>query len=286
MSTSGASSTTLAISIGLAHWNPHWQCFVSHPSCAAAAKTALTEMLTARTPLDFFNVVELEDAHYGLTLPPGWASIAPERDCGHPDPDWDTLFYRSDRWALKESSHGCLVPNRSYAAGTFQSKANPAMIVAVLGAHFPQTLDASTHAYEDATKSANAVLGRLWNNVPNKSAQLLFLRTVFLGDTNTEGPKAAAAKLSHHGVNKTNGQLMADMGLWAHADPRGEPPGAPLFRGCCFNDNFSWEGDRIIANFGKAVASKVLFDPAPAWAEFDGSEFHKGVYVVLNASVP
>ena len=258
--------------VGLAHWNPHWQCFVKQPSCAAVATKALTALLSEAQPaLDFVNVVEYESSTY--QPPAGWAAIAAEQDCGQ---DWDTLFYRADRWTLRQESHGCLVPHRSYAAGTFQSKHNPMLIVAVMGAHFPQTLNASTHAYENATKNANGVLRKLWNNG----------RTIFLGDTNTEGPEAAAANISHHGVNKTNGELMADMALWGHNDTRGEPPGAPLFKGCCYSDGFSWQGDRIIANFGKVVSSQVLFDPAPAWAAFNGSEFHKGVRLVLDASVP
>jgi hypothetical protein len=258
--------------IGLAHWNPHWQCFVQMPSCAAAATSALTTLLNEPQPsLDFVNVVEFENATY--QPPAGWASIAPDQDCGH---DWDTLFYRTDRWVLKEASSGCLVPSRSYAAGTFQSKSHPALIVAVMGAHFPQTLDASTHAYENATRNATRVFRKLGNHE----------RALFLGDTNTEGPEAAAANQSHHGVNKTNGELMADMALWGRNGTRGEPPGAPLFKGCCYSDGFSWEGDRIIANFGSVVSSQVLFDPAPAWAAFSGSEFHKGVRLVLDASTP
>ena len=43
------------------------------------------------------------------------------------------------------------------------------------------------------------------------------------------------------------------------------------------------EGDRIVSNFGTAVASEVLFDPAPEWAAFNTSEFHKGVRLVLQA---
>ena len=44
----------------------------------------------------------------------------------------------------------------------------------------------------------------------------------------------------------------------------------------------SLPGDRIVANFGSVAASRTLFDPAPAWAAFAGSEFHKGVSLTLR----
>lgn len=147
---------------------------------------------------------------------------------------------------------------------------DPLLVFTVLGAHYPQTLNASTHAYDKATANLRSVFAQI--NEP---------RAVLLADTNTEGPQAAAAAPSHHGVNKTNRELLADLGLWAGS---GEPPGAPLFRGCCSSDNFSWQGDRIVANFGSVVASRTLFDPAPSWATFAGSEFHKGVELTLRPS--
>lgn len=199
--------------------------------------------------------------------PANWDFIALDQDCGH---DWDTLFYRTDKWSLGYQSHGCLVTSRSYAAGTFISKADPEVQVTVLGAHFPQTLNASTHAYEQAAANASKILHALGAGG----------RTILLADTNTEGPAAAAANASHHGVNKTNAQLMADLGVWNIS--MGEPPASPLYKGCCYSDAFSWQGDRIVATFGKVLSSKVLFDPAPSWASFVGSEFHKGVTLSLS----
>ena len=82
--------------------------------------------------------------------------------------------------------------------------------------------------------------------------------------------------------------LLADLGLWPAAKPgvpATPPPGAPLFRGCCASDGFAWQGDRIVANFGTVAASAVLFDPAPAWATFASSEFHKGLTLTLNPGV-
>ena len=64
------------------------------------------------------------------------------------------------------------------------------------------------------------------------------------------------------------------------------PAGSRLYKGCCYGDgggSFQWQGDRIIANFGKAASTRVLFsDPVPSWAQFNGSEFHKGVLFTLD----
>ena len=253
-----------ADSISFAHWNPHWQCFAgSHPSCAANATAALSSLLSA-TGLDFANIVELEAASYAP--PPGWAAIAPAQSCGD---DWDTLFYNTGRWTRLVERSGCLFDDRSFAAGVFQSRRDPSFVLTVLGAHYPQTLNASTHAYAQASANLGGVLRQLGANN----------RAVLLADTNTEGPDAAAASASHHGVNRTNAQILADLGLWPGPDL---PPAAPLFRGCCYNDGFSWQGDRIIANFGSVAASRTLFDPVPDWAAFAGSEFHKGVSLTLR----
>ena len=88
----GTAAVLDADAITFAHWNPHWQCFAGHPSCAANATAALSRLLSA-TSLDFANIVELEAADY--IPPPGWAAIAPVQSCGQ---DWDTLFYNTKRW--------------------------------------------------------------------------------------------------------------------------------------------------------------------------------------------
>lgn len=251
-------------SISFAHWNPHWQCFTGHPSCAANTTAALSNLLSA-TGLDFANVVELEAASF--TPPPGYAAIAPIQSCGD---DWDTLFYNTKRWTRLVERSGCMFDDRSFAAGVFQSRRDPSLVLTVIGAHYPQTLDASTHAYAQASANLSGVLRQLGAN-----------RTVLLADTNTEGPDAAAASASHNGVNRTNAQILADLGLRPAASATA-PPAAPLFRGCCYSDGFSWQGDRIIANFGSVAASRTLFDPAPGWAAFAGSEFHKGVSLTLR----
>ena len=115
--------------ISFAHWNPHWQCFVNSPSCAANATAALSSLLSA-TGLDFANIVELEAASY--TPPLGWAAIASVQSCGN---DWDTLFYNTERWTRLVERSGCMFYNRSFAAGVFQSRRDPSLVLTVLGAH-------------------------------------------------------------------------------------------------------------------------------------------------------
>jgi len=245
------------------HWNPHWQCFEGNVGCSSNATAALTSLLS--DGVDFANVVELETAKY--TPPLGWAAVAKFESCGR---DWDTLFFNTARWRRLSKLSGCVAPadSRSFAAGVFQSTSDPALVLTVVGAHYPQTLNASSHAYEDAVGNLSASIANLYTP-----------RAVLLADTNTEGPAAAAANESHHGVNKTNAQILSDIGLWPKGATQPEPPSSTLFKGCCLGDNFSWQGDRIIANFGTVLSSKVLFDPAPEWAV---GEFHKGVELKLR----
>jgi hypothetical protein len=57
-------------------------------------------------------------------------------------------------------------------------------------------------------------------------------------------------------------QILHDLGVWP--DAKSDPPGAPLYKGCCGGDTppYAWQGDRILANFGmKNPTSTVLFDP-------------------------
>lgn len=255
------------------HWNPHWQCFENKPGCTTNATDQLTSLLSNGVDgswLDFANIVEFESASY--KPPAGWAAIALTESCGR---DWDTLFYNTRRWGKLVDVSGCITPagSRSWAAGVFQSVGDPGLVITVVGAHYPQTINASDNAYAYATSNLSSALLKM----PYTTARA---KTVFMADTNTESPTAAAATPGHQGVNKTNAQMLADLGLWKLS--AGQPPAAPLFKGCCYNDDFSWEGDRIIANFGSVVSSKVLFDPAPEWASFPTSEFHKGVALTLQ----
>lgn len=262
-------------SIRVMQWNPHWQCF-GNDACAGNATDQLNLQLTnSDRGLDFANVIELETTSY--TAPAGWAMVGDYNSCGGKYGDWDTLFYDARKWKLVANETGCMYSARSYSIGTFSLVTDPSLVITTVGAHYPQTLNASTDAYADATSNLSATIRAHIGahvRVPVPAAKI-----VLMADTNTEGPEAAAATAGHAGVNRTNGELAADLGFWAASNPVA-PPSAKLFKGCCAGDSppFAWQGDRIIANFGKNPVSTVLFDPAPAWV---ADEFHKGVILEL-----
>jgi len=257
--------------IRLMQWNPHWQCFAQSPDCATNATQALASLLQEgpQGPLDFVNVVEMEVTP-SYQPPAPYKALGAYQSCGH---DWDTLIYDASLWTLLSNATGCMYDGRSYAIGTFRSVVDPQFTLTAVGAHYPQTLNASTHAYVDGTAALKAAI----------KAQAPTSGLVLMADTNTEGPEAAAAKPDHHGVNRTSAQLATDLGIWPAGSAK-PPPASTLFHACCYSDGFDWQGDRIIANFGRAGASTLLFDPAPAWAAFDGSEFHKGVAFTVHRS--
>lgn len=243
------------------HWNPHWQCF--SPSCKECAEGAVSSLndLLSKGEFDFANVIEFEYTNY--TPPNGISSIAfGSATCGM---DWDTLFYDATRWHLVRSLQGCVFSGRSFVSGLFKDISNPQNYVTVVGGHFPQT-------YPNVSNYNSTVL-----SLKNALSSLNTTRTIFMADTNTEGTHG-----NHSGIfNISNRELMIDLGLWPDDDLR-NPPASPLFQGCCLDDNFEWEGDRIVFNFGDptTVESEVLFNNAestPWVTSCKGSEFHKGV---------
>ena len=200
-------------SLTLAHWNPHFRCFdlTAHPECSAGANTALTSLLTTGCTgeedvacdgdaLDFASLIEFELS--GYAVPPGWKAIgAGYASCGR---DWATIFYNSERWqpAPASAEHpvsqlvGCDYDGRSFAAGSFVRTTDVAVRLSVVSSHYPQTLGNAT-AYAKTAASIQGVL-----------ASMDRTNVVFMGDTNTEGPEAAAKQVSHHGTNRTNGELL------------------------------------------------------------------------------
>lgn len=269
-SVSGSFSKLGLDTLTVMHWNPHWQCW-SNEDCSSNASKTLTGLLASKS-MDFANVIELESPY---TPPANWKALGAYESCGHPYGDWDTLFYNSDRWKLVRNETACMYTSRSFTLGVFESIHIEGLTVMAVGAHYPQTLNASSGAYEQSTAKLAQAIKKQWQNDAA-------MKTILMADTNTEGPSAAAASPSHHGVNKTNGQIIYDLGLWSNAATN--PPSAPLFKGCCGGETppFAWEGDRVIANFGSTSQSTVLFDPTPTWADFNNSEFHRGVLFTLH----
>jgi hypothetical protein len=208
---------------------------------------------------DFVNLVEFEVV--SLDLDSRWGLIGEgNATCGD---DWDTLVYDKTRWTKIDDEVGCLYEGRSFAMARFSHKEVSNLTVHVVGAHFPQTLT-NRDAYEVAIKTLRSKLR------PGE-------RLIFLADTNTEGPEAAASVPSHHGWNRTNTQMLEDL-----LGEKEEPRAAPLFPGCCQNDGYQWQGDRAMANFGAVSSSHVLFEDPPTWANCSVSEFHKGVSLVIE----
>ena len=114
---------------------------------------------------------------------------------------------------LRHSS-GCLFEGRSYVVAVLRRIDDPSYEVTAVGAHFPQTLNASSGNYQ-------AAIASLKNTLLQINATMS--RVVFMADTNTESPNAAARNSSHRGLNKTNAAMMTDLGLWKSSDHR-EPP--------------------------------------------------------------
>ena len=207
---------------------------------------------------DFVNLVEFETTT--LDLNSKWGAVGEgNATCGD---DWDTLIYDKTKWLKLDDEVGCLYEGRSFAMARFVCK-NTNLTVRVVGAHFPQTLT-DRNAYDIAI----TVLRSKINHGE---------RLIFLADTNTEGPEAAASFPSHHGWNRTNAQLLEDL-----LGEKEKPIAAPLFSGCCQNDGYQWQGDRVMTNFGTVNTSSILFNDPPSWANCTGSEFHKGVSLVID----
>jgi hypothetical protein len=114
--------------------------------------------------------------------------------------DWDTLFYDTTKWSLVNNETACMYTSRSFTLGVFTSVATPTITVVAVGAHYPQTQNASTGAYENSTATLAAVIKVHTSSLTNP-------KVILMADTNTEGPEAAAATPGHAGVNKTNGQV-------------------------------------------------------------------------------
>ena len=207
------------------------------------------------------NLVEFEQPNLDIDFE-RWGVIGEgNATCGD---DWDTLLYDKTKWSMLAYDIGCLYKGRSYSMARFASLKERTRIVHVIGAHFPQTLS-DPDAYESAISVIRSKL---------KPDEFV----VFMADTNTEGPAAAAKEPSHHGWNRTNTQIFEDLGV------KGKPRAAPLFSGCCQNDNYQWQGDRLMTNFGKVAEYQILFQEPPKWANCSDSEFHKGISLKINST--
>jgi len=284
----GTEDDAVLLRMGLIQWNPHWECFVSNPNCTEMAISHL-DMLLSSSGNDFANIIEFEVHNY--TPPNGWRAIgANEETCGL---DWDTLFYNAELWENIMSDFGCTYEERSYAAGSFRSMVVPNFTVTVVGAHYPRVLN-NPEAYVEANSKLRSVFEKLVIGDANSNGDaedgngpIVQQRSVLLADTNAEDDKGAIlGGPTHQGFNISQWQLATDLGIWRSNNITVGPPAAPLYYTCCYSDNYEWQDSRIVANFGQIVESKLLFDPAPWWANASArpSDFGKGVQVVLEVT--
>jgi len=240
-----------ASALNLLQWNPHWQCFEQNEGgCKASAEEYLTAQLKA-LDVDFANIVELEDASY--VPPTGWAAI--RQQCNL---DVTVLIYNTARWQPASTSgsgvKGCMKPNdRSFVVQQFNGLAASAgaKLIAI-GAHYPHSGDKERGPLKDA-------LAATVSATDTKAV-------VFMADTNEEAT-TASPDIAH------------DIGM-----PRGPFITSELLNSCCLDISYIRPFDRILANFGTGMQTRVLFKTgAPEWAH---GQFHKPVAVTLNAAVP
>jgi len=239
-------------------WNPHWECFAKSPSCGQQVQRELHSLLfDERLDLDFANVIELENLTY--SPPPGWGMIGLE--CGR---DMATFLYNSRRWRLVAAegaaSKGCMARNdRPHLVQAFEHLSGNFRLVAV-GAHFPHLWQypAGVRTLRSAIRSVTAAVG---------AEHLLLIADTNLNATNRGG------------LNGSSDSLFRSLGV----PELGPVMSTDLIRSCCLDDGFHFTFDRVIANFGSEMSTRLLFDPTPEWAV---GEFHKAVVGSLTLSPP
>jgi len=131
---------------------------------------------------------------------------------------------------------------RSFVVRSFDSRRLGLRLVAV-GAHFPHTYEWDRLASAIAAEMASAGTSNV----------------LFMADTNT---------------NRGHGDVLSTLGV------NGDALGTDRHRTCC-NTAGGWGYvfyfDRVVANFGTAMSTNLVFSPVPDWANQPDNEFHKGI---------
>lgn len=271
-------------SLNLLQWNPHWQCFNESQSgdCRLNVPRFLDERL-ALLDVDFSNVVEL---NISWTPPSPWKSISAECSPSNLDCfDQDTLIYNSDRWVPSEESNasakGCIQdvphPNRPYIIQHFVSRGGEAHVI-VVGAHYSHcssigTLESAIAQVMGATGASRVILladtNRYSHNFNEGSSKMCNQTSGWAPSCGLPCPGAAICNTSSELLAQLLGQRFT-----------GTVVSTDLKPSCCNSwVGFQFPFDRIIANFGEAMNTTLLDDPAPVWA---GKEFHKAVFGQLT----
>jgi hypothetical protein len=248
-------------------WNPHYECFTTDATtCKQGVYDALKQELTSDR--DFANIVELEDAGE-FENPASWARHSYTCEQGDPKyADQISLFYNSAKWkpSIDTPVMGCSIngADRAYIVWAFTNIADPSLTTVVVGAHF---------GHEDVYQSSIDTVGPAIGQVATSAGTT---NIFFMGDINQP-------------ISKSSDDVMNDLEKAANIDNSKTVESTELLVTCCMDSQFMPTSgdaqrtyDRVIANFGNAMETKMLFDPAPTWAEGTSSKFHKGIVGSLS----
>jgi hypothetical protein len=257
--------------IGL-QWNPHFECFIQNAAtCKKPAYEALKQELVSGDK-DFASIVELEDAGE-FDTPTGWARYAYTCEQGDTKTrDQISLFYNSGKWkpSIETPVLGCSLQgaDRAYIVWAFTNIADPSLTTVVVGAHFGHE-----DQYQSSIDTVGPAIGQVANSVGTTNI-------FFMGDVNQPH-------------SKSSDEVLSDLEKKAEIDNSKTVESSDLLVTCCMDSKFtptsgddSRTYDRVIANFGKSMATKLLFNPAPTWAEGTAtvSKFHKAIVGSLTLS--
>eukprot|EP00927_Polykrikos_kofoidii_P068749 TRINITY_DN64069_c0_g1_i1.p1 TRINITY_DN64069_c0_g1~~TRINITY_DN64069_c0_g1_i1.p1 ORF type:complete len:332 (+),score=18.43 TRINITY_DN64069_c0_g1_i1:44-1039(+) len=248
--------------LNLMQWNPHYQCFQDAHCKQIVLGTAVNSL--KEDNIDFANFIEFPAS---WPLPPPWNQVS--RQCGK---DRTTLVFDSTKWSLSDTpasmATGCILDgDRPFIVQQFNGRANDKIIV--IGAHYGHCsgvgdLGAAVRAVMQATHVHHVVLiadtnRHAWN-VSEASDRAC------AGDRNgTCSPGA---------ICQSNEEILAELNSVCTSRVVGTQP----MKTCCSNPKipdsqaFLFPFDRIIANFGASMSTKVV-DLSPLKSE----SFHRGV---------
>lgn len=235
--------------LNLLQWNPHWECHVKSTTCNDAATSELNELLP-QLDIDFLNLIEMP-----YQPPEGWMAF--QFYCGR---DLEMIIYNHKKWrpvaghsSMTTNVSGCFETspnNRPFIVQAFDSVRDSyehRYRLIVVGAHFSHTHDDAHYA------PLREALLRVTSNASTNAV-------VMMADSNIAGSTSSADLLKNVGAPHVDDKTLA----------------TALYKTCCSNDGFTYQFDRIVANFGEDMQSTLLFDPTPAWV--GPYPFHRAVF--------
>lgn len=260
----GASQSKLAemTHMGILQFNPHVECYLpdfgGRHGCKRVVFQLIESLLLGRGAYSFppygrldFAGIDYTGSSHGLAPPRGWENITNDCSLGG-DGDDVTLLYNAVAWVpLRAASRGCMGRpdkhvggfTRPYIVQAFRSTESPGFEVLVVAGHFPHPTG-PLNFFETSPQLHKAVA---------ESAEHGVHRVVIIADTNFASDKniffrddwqvmnsarlLGAIGVPNHNTQTTSGLLTCCEPWWAHKGY-----------------------DRIIANFGKHMATDVGFN--------------------------